>query len=78
MFKMPCQKYLVMLYLFETLANQRSLNKEAFLCELDLSDVSFKRYLACLREYFLYAHPTWRIIYHRKNERYELYIGKEQ
>jgi hypothetical protein len=66
-----------MLYLFETLANQRSLNKEAFLCELDLSDVSFKRYLACLREYFLYAHPTWRIVYRRSKGLYLLYQGEE-
>jgi hypothetical protein len=77
MFKMPSHKYLVMLYLLETLVNQGSLNKEAFLCGLDLSDVSFKRYLACLREYFLYVHPTWRIIYHRSKGLYELYTGKE-
>jgi hypothetical protein len=73
--QMPCSKYLVMLYMFEVIVEEGSFKKDAVLCKFDLSDVSFKRYLGCLREYFLYVHPTWRIAYRRSKLAYVLFRG---
>jgi hypothetical protein len=78
MSKIPHQKYLIMLYLLEVIVDRGSLNKDALLYELDLSDVSFKRYLACLRQYFLFVHPSWRIVYRRSKLAYELYRGLDR
>jgi hypothetical protein len=77
MSKMPHRKYLVMLCLLEILIDKKVLSKGPLLCQFDISEISFKRYLGCLREYLCYAHPTWRIVYRRSKQEYELYQGTE-
>jgi hypothetical protein len=75
MSKMPRRKYLVMLYFLEVLLEKGIISKEDLLCQLDISEISFKRYIGCLREYLVYAHPTWRIAFRRSHFDYELFKG---
>jgi hypothetical protein len=72
MSNMPRRKYLILLYLLEDFINKKMLNKGEVLCQFDISEISFKRYLGCLKEYLYYAHPTWRIVYRRSKQVYEL------
>jgi hypothetical protein len=61
-----------MLRLFEVILDKKELSKAEILSQFDISEISFKRYLGCLREYLYYTHPTWRIAFRRSKGIYEL------
>jgi hypothetical protein len=65
-------KLMIALWMMETLVNEGVLQKEQVLAQADISDISFKRYIASLREYCFEFHPTWQILYTKASNHYVL------
>jgi hypothetical protein len=61
--------------MLETFLSKGTLRKEDLLLNQNISDVSFKRYLATLRHYLFQYHPSWRIAYKKSESCYWLIKG---
>lgn len=68
--KLP--KTLVALYMMEIFEQEGHLQKEQIMAKVDMSEVSFKRYIASIRHYLEEFHPTWAIQYKKHGNIYLL------
>ena len=72
---MPMKKSIVILRMLDIFLEEGTLTKETILSSVDMSEISFKRYVGELRDYLRYFHPTWQIRFKRSNYTYVLDKG---
>jgi hypothetical protein len=73
---LSASKAVVVLWMLETLLEEGTLQKEAVLAKVDISEISYKRYIATIREFLRDFHPTWQIVYKKSRHSYLLDKGK--
>jgi|LAHS01.1.fsa_nt_gb hypothetical protein len=69
-------KAIIVLWMLETLLEEGTLQKEDVLAKVDISEISYKRYIGTLREYLRDFHPSWQIVYKKSRHSYLLDKGK--
>lgn len=69
---MEVNKTQALLYIFETLLNKRKITKNDVLNQINISDLTFRRYIQELRAYLLNFNEPYEIVYNRKNDEYYL------
>jgi hypothetical protein len=67
------RKSVMVLWMFETLMSTGVLKKDEALQKEDISDISFKRYIATLRLYLQAYHPSWHLAYKKSETCYRLF-----
>ena len=63
------------LRLYSTLIKERNIDKKIMIKELNLSNITFNRYLAEIRSYLERYEPNYVLVYRRHND---LYVLKEK
>ena len=63
--KSPFKKNVSILYIYDKLLNNRYLDKKEVQAELLINDLTFKRYIKDLREYFSFMRKDEEIYYDR-------------
>jgi len=74
--EMVTTKTQAVLLMYETLEKDGKLIKKDYLSQIEISDISFKRYVSELRAFFANFDPSSDIRYSRKNDYYFLVNGK--
>lgn len=69
---MLTNKTQAVLRMYDWLRQDSCLVKKDFLAEIELSDISFKRYVSELRSYFMNFEPELELVYSRKDDAYYL------
>lgn len=69
---MKVTKTQAVLVLYDDFLQKRVLQKKDFLSQIEVSDISFKRYISELRCYFRNFAPRYDIAYKRKEDAYYL------
>lgn len=69
---MKVTKTQAVLVLYDDFLQKRVLQKKDFLSQIEVSDISFKRYISELRCYFMNFAPRYDIAYQRKEDAYYL------
>ncbi len=72
---MTTTKTQAVLLMYDFFLSQNQLAKKDFLGMVDVSDISFKRYVTELRAYFADFNPSLTITYSRKDDMYYLTKG---
>jgi len=67
---LKARKSQALLLLYENLLEKKTICKEDCLSFLDVSDLTFKRYISELRAYLANFHPEKSIAYDRKHRHY--------
>lgn len=70
--KSPFKKNVSILYIYDKLLNNRYLDKKEVQAELLINDLTFKRYIKDLREYFSFMRKDEEIYYDRDSDLYWL------
>ena len=70
--KSPFKKNVSILYIYDKLLNNRYLDKKEVQAELLINDLTFKRYIKDLREYFSFMRKDEEIYYDRDTNLYWL------
>ena len=70
--KSPFKKNVSILYIYDKLLNNRYLDKKEVQAELLINDLTFKRYIKDLREYFSFMRKDVEIYYDRDSDLYWL------
>ena len=70
--KSPFKKNVSVLYIYDKLLNNRYLDKKEVQAELLINDLTFKRYIKDLREYFSFMRKDEEIYYDRESDLYWL------
>lgn len=70
--KSPFKKNVSILYIYDMLLNNRYLDKKEVQAELLINDLTFKRYIKDLREYFSFMRKDEEIYYDRDSDLYWL------
>ena len=70
--KSPFKKNVSILYIYDKLLNNRYLDKKEVQAELLINDLTFKRYIKDLREYFSFMRKDEEIYYDRESDIYWL------
>ena len=70
--KSPFKKNVSILYIYYKLLNNRYLDKKEVQAELLINDLTFKRYIKDLREYFSFMRKDEEIYYDRDSDLYWL------
>lgn len=70
--KSPFKKNVSILYFYDKLLNNRYLDKKEVQAELLINDLTFKRYIKDLREYFSFMRKDEEIYYDRESDLYWL------
>ena len=70
--KSPFKKNVSILYIYDKLLNNRYLDKKEVQAELLINDLTFKRYIKDLREYFSSMRKDEEIYYDRDSDLYWL------
>lgn len=70
--KSPFKKNVSILYIYDKLLNNRYLDKKEVQAELLINDLTFKRYIKDLREYFSFMRKDEEIYYDRESDLYWL------
>ncbi len=70
--KSPFKKNVSILYIYDKLLNNRYLDKKEVQAELLINDLTFKRYIKGLREYFSFMRKDEEIYYDRESDLYWL------
>lgn len=70
--KSPFKKNVSILYIYDKLLNNRYLDKKEVQAELLINDLTFKRYIKDLREYFSFMRKDEKIYYDRDSDLYWL------
>lgn len=70
--KSPFKKNVSILYIYDKLLNNRYLDKKEVQAELLINDLTFKRYIKVLREYFSFMRKDEEIYYDRDSDLYWL------
>ena len=68
----PFKKNVSILYIYDKLLNNRYLDKKEVQDELLINDLTFKRYIKDLREYFSFMRKDEEIYYDRDSDLYWL------
>ena len=68
----PFKKNVCILYIYEKLIKDRCLNKKEVQDELLINDLTFKRYMKEIRDYFSFMRREEEIYYDRDNNLYWL------
>ena len=66
--KSPFKKNVSILYIYDKLLNNRYLDKKEVQAELLINDLTFKRYIEELREYFSFMRKDEEIYYDRDSD----------
>ena len=66
--KSPFKKNVSILYIYDKLLNNRYLDKKEVQAELLINDLTFKRYIKDLREYFSFMRKDEEIYYDRESD----------
>jgi len=70
--KMKTNKTQAVLYLYQTLQNDGHIKKTDYMAEMEVSDLTFKRYVSELRSYLMnFSHPE-ELVYEKKEDYYVL------
>lgn len=72
---MPLKKSQIILRMLDLFLSKGSLSKEEILSSVDISEVSFKRYVGEIRDYLRLYRPTYAIPYRRSLLLYVLERG---
>lgn len=72
---MKISKSQAILRLYSTLIKERNIDKKIMIKELNLSNITFNRYLAEIRSYLEGYEPNYVLVYRRHND---LYVLKEK
>lgn len=70
--KSPFKKNVSVLYIYDKLLNNRYLDKKEVQAELLINDLTFRRYIKDLREYFSFTRKDEEIYYDRDSDLYWL------
>lgn len=70
--KSPFKKNVSILYIYDKLLNNRYLDKKEVQAELLINDLTFKRYIKDLRDYFSFMRKDEEIYYDRDSDLYWL------
>ena len=70
--KSPFKRDVSILYIYDKLLNNRYLDKKEVQAELLINDLTFKRYIKDLREYFSFMRKDEEIYYDRDSDLYWL------
>lgn len=70
--KSPFKKNVSILYIYDKLLNNRYLDKKEVQAELLINDLTFRRYIKDLREYFSFMRKDEEIYYNRDSDLYWL------
>lgn len=70
--KSPFKKNVSILYIYDKFLNNRYLDKKEVQAELLINDLTFKRYIKDLREYFSFMRKDEEIYYDRESNLYWL------
>ena len=70
--KSPFKKNVSILYIYDKLLHTRYLDKKEVQAELLINDLTFKRYIKDLREYFSFMRKDEEIYYDRDSDLYWL------
>jgi hypothetical protein len=73
---MKVTKTQAVLSLYDSLLANQVVYKKDFLATIEISDISFKRYVSELRCYFANFAPNYDLHYSRKDDAYYLIISK--
>lgn len=69
---MRVNKTQALLYIFETLLKEGSIKKEDMMQQLEITSLTFKRYMQEIRAYAFNFFKKYELIYSRKEDRYFL------
>jgi hypothetical protein len=69
---MKVTKTQAVLALYDDFLQKKVLRKKDYLAQVEVSDISFKRYISELRCYFMNFAPRFDIAYRRKEDAYYL------
>jgi hypothetical protein len=72
---MPIKKSIVILRMLDIFLSEGVLTKEQILSSVDMSEISFKRYIGEIRDYLRFYHPSWQVRFKRSNYTYVLDKG---
>lgn len=69
---MKVTKTQAVLALYDDFLTKKVIRKKDYMAKVEVSDISFKRYISELRCYFMNFAPSLDIDYHRKEDAYYL------
>lgn len=69
---MRVNKTQALLYIFEALLKEGSIKKEDMMQQLEITSLTFKRYMQEIRAYAFNFFKKYELIYSRKEDRYYL------
>ena len=69
---MRVNKTQALLYIFELLLSEGSIKKEDIMQQIEISSLTFKRYMQEIRAYAFNFYKKYELIYSRKDSRYIL------
>ncbi len=75
---MKVNKSQALLYIFDKLLNEKHITKEEILDELEISELTFKRYIQELRAFLCNFYQECELVYSKSNKSYFLKRGVAQ